>query len=148
MGSKKRSIEATGFESLQGEANHETDQPDMRKAKRVAATAAKKASALAEDANIDEQLCLNLAIGRMDPSLIADHMFRQLKRFQGSVSDAEMERIRAPRELASSPDDRSHQGTDKSQNLPFATQLHGTHRALATTSRPSSSTSPECHPKI
>lgn len=69
---------------------------EAKKVRRKAAKAARKASAQAQDENIDETSQTNLAMGRMNPAIMADHMARQLKHFEPGLDDGTLEDLRVP----------------------------------------------------
>lgn len=50
----------------------------------------------AKDPDVDDENQINLAIGRMGPSHIADHIARQTKRFEPELSIVELEDRRIP----------------------------------------------------
>lgn len=60
--------------------------------------AKRKKKAPANDAfeNIDEELQIKTAMGRMDGALLADHVARQTKRFEKDISAVELEDRRIP----------------------------------------------------
>lgn len=70
----------------------------IKKAKKKRAKKAAKA-AEAEDEDIDEETQVNKSIGHMNPPLLADHIARQVKRFQPALSLVELEDLQIPRKL-------------------------------------------------
>ena len=59
----------------------------------------KRTKARPEDEDVDEAKGINLALGRMNPDLLADYMARKTKRFEKEATLVELEARRIPGRL-------------------------------------------------
>jgi len=71
------------------------DDPETRKAKKLKNRRNKKPSDIHED-ELDEELGVNLSIGRMDGNLMVNYVARRTKKFEPDASSVELEELYLP----------------------------------------------------
>ena len=77
------------------------DDPETRKAKKLKNRRNKKPSDIHED-ELDEELGVNLSIGRMDGNLMVNYVARRTKKFEPDASSVELEELYLPGMVISS----------------------------------------------
>ena len=96
-------ISAIMLSSLSG--NPESDKSPRRKRQAEDVFSSKRSQkkkrtkARPEDEDVDEEKGVNLALGRMNPDLLADYVARKMKRFEKEATPVELEARRIPGKL-------------------------------------------------